>query len=207
MTDQPAEVTGSAHNRAGPPDASVMLFPTDQTRWRDARAGTRTFRTARVSKAGAFSLSPVLPGDYFIAAGSDEATAVFPDVRLLTALAAVAKTIHVNAADKQILTLTTAEVAPPKTPVPVPGEQPLGEPAAHIGPFSAPPALAVVISRASIDQSAQKHTVSSHRPGHASSDAPCDRHGQRRQNHRIASGRNRRRGRFVFLDLPVGRYR
>ncbi len=54
LTNQPAEITGTVRNRTGAPDpdASVLIFSTDRTRWRDARSATRTFRAARVSKAG-----------------------------------------------------------------------------------------------------------------------------------------------------------
>jgi len=53
----------------------------------DARSSLRTFRAARVSKAGAFTLTPVLPGEYFIVAVPDEGMADFPDQKLLAALA------------------------------------------------------------------------------------------------------------------------
>jgi hypothetical protein len=77
LTDRPAEVTGVVRTRAGLPDANagVVLFPTDRTRWSEVRTGGRLFKSARASKTGAFTLRPVLPGEYFVAAVSDESTA------------------------------------------------------------------------------------------------------------------------------------
>ena len=67
------------------------------------------FRSARASKTGAFSLRPVLPGEYFIAAVADDATAEFPEPKFLEALAAVATTVRVGAGAKPSVTLTTVD--------------------------------------------------------------------------------------------------
>ena len=63
----------------------------------------------RVSKTGAFSLRPVLPGDYFVAAVTDDATAEFPEPGFLEALAAVATTIRVGVGEKPSVTLTAVD--------------------------------------------------------------------------------------------------
>ena len=139
LTDRPAEVTGTVRSRAGAPDsnAGVVLFPTDRTRWREIRPGARMFRSARASKTGAFTLRPVLPGDYFIAAVADDATAEFPEPGFLEALAAVATTVRVGAGEKPNVTLTTVD--PPASRVPQPVDDPGSEdPGLHVtlrGPF------------------------------------------------------------------------
>src|SRR5262249_16694947 len=91
LTDRPAELTGIVRSRAGSPDpdAGVVMFSTDRTRWSEIRIVARMFRNVRVSKAGAFSLRPVVPGEYFIAAVADDATAEFPEPKFLEALASV----------------------------------------------------------------------------------------------------------------------
>jgi hypothetical protein len=121
LTDQPAEIAGTVRTRAGAPDAdaSVLIFSTDRTRWPDARSARRTFRAARVSKAGAYSLPAVLPGEYFIVAVPDEATADFPDTKVMEALATVAKTVRIGPGEKSVVALTTSDVQPPKFPVSV----------------------------------------------------------------------------------------
>jgi protocatechuate 3,4-dioxygenase beta subunit len=111
LTDRPAEVTGTVRSRAGAPDpnAGVVLFPTDRTRWPEVRTGARMFRSVRASKSGAFSLRPVLPGEYFVAAVADDATAEFPEQKFLEALAAVATTVRVGAGEKPSVALTTVD--------------------------------------------------------------------------------------------------
>jgi hypothetical protein len=119
LTDQPAEIQGTVRNRAGAPDpdAGVLIFPTDRTRWGDAQFARRTFRAGRVSKAGAFSLPAVLPGEYFIVAVPDEATADFPDTKFMETVAPLATKISVAAGNKQSVVLTTSSVPPAKLPV------------------------------------------------------------------------------------------
>jgi protocatechuate 3,4-dioxygenase beta subunit len=136
LTDRPAEVTGTVRNRTGAPDpnAGVVLFPTDRTRWREVRAGARMFKNARASKTGAFSLRPVLPGDYFVAAIADDATAEFPEPKLLEALAAAATTIKVGVGEKPNVTLTTVDAPVVKIPQPVEDDASLNLIAEH-GPF------------------------------------------------------------------------
>ena len=77
------------------------------------------FRSARVSKTGAFSLRPVLPGEYFIAAVADDATAEFPEPKFLEALATVATTVRVSAGEKPNVTLTTVDAPVLKSRSPV----------------------------------------------------------------------------------------
>lgn len=91
-------------------DATVFLFPTDRLRWADARNSTRAFRSVRVSKTGAFSVTALPAGEYFVVATLDDAEASWPDQRLLTGLAAVAKTIQVMAGQRAAVTLTTTKV-------------------------------------------------------------------------------------------------
>jgi len=111
LTDRPAEVTGSVRSRSGSPDsnAGVVLFPTDRSRWREFRIGSRMFKNVRASKNGAFSLRPVLPGEYFIAAVADDATAEFPESKFLEALAAVATTVRIGASERPSVTLTSVD--------------------------------------------------------------------------------------------------
>jgi protocatechuate 3,4-dioxygenase beta subunit len=111
LTDRPAEVTGTVRTRAGlaDPNAAVVLFPTDRSRWSETRIGARMFRSVRPSKAGLFTLRPVLPGEYFIAAIAEDGTAAFPEPNFLEALAAGATTIKVGASEKPSVTLITVD--------------------------------------------------------------------------------------------------
>jgi protocatechuate 3,4-dioxygenase beta subunit len=117
LTDQPAELSGTVHSRSGALDlnAGVFVFPTDQSRWRDARSTVTSFRAVRVSRTGMFRVTPLLPGDYFVAAMADESAADFPDAKFLAALAPLSKTFRIAAVDKQTVDLTTTEIPVGKT--------------------------------------------------------------------------------------------
>jgi hypothetical protein len=111
FTDQPAELAGTVRGTDGAADstASVMLFPADRSKWPDARV-SRAFRSTRVAKGGAFSLSALIPGDYLVAAISDAHTADWPDQRLLTRMLGSASSIRVGPGQKQTMTLKTIEL-------------------------------------------------------------------------------------------------
>ena len=161
-TDRPAEIAGTVRKRAGSPDpdAGVVLFPTDRTRWPDVRVGARMFRSARVSGTGTFSLKPVLPGEYFIAAIADDATADFPDAKFLEALAAVATTVRVDAATTASVTLTTVDSPVLKAPSPAENEVSADGSIPH-GPHAdqLPEDVAVSPAQAPRTPPAQKPTV------------------------------------------------
>ncbi len=208
LTDQPAEITGTVRNRSGAldPDAGVLIFSTDRTRWRDARSATRTFRAARVSKAGAFSLTAVLPGEYFIVAVPDDASADFPDEKFLTALAPLARTVRIAPGEKPVVALTTSEVAPVRPPVPVEDDDSLREPAAH-GPF---------VPNAPDGYYAQATPVAPVAPV-LSGLVTTDETPARPLRHAIVTATGSEiigarqvvtddEGRFAFPDLPPGRY-
>ena len=137
LTDRPAEITGTVRSRAGSPDpdAGVVLFPADRARWPEVRTAGRMFRSARVSKNGGFSLRPVLPGEYFIAAVADDATTDFPDPKFLEALAALSTTVRVGAGDKPSVTLTAVDAPVMRAPSLVGGDSMLDELVPH-GPFA-----------------------------------------------------------------------
>jgi hypothetical protein len=111
FTDQPAEITGTVRGSDGAPDmtASVLLFPADRAKWPDARV-SRTFRSTRVAKSGAFSLSALIPGDYLVAAISDAQTGDWPDQRLLNKLLGSASSVRIGPGQKQTVTLKTIEL-------------------------------------------------------------------------------------------------
>lgn len=138
LTDRPAEIAGTVRRRTGSPDpdAGVVLFPTDRTRWSEVRNGARMFRSARVSSTGTFSVKPVLPGDYFVAAIADDATADFPDTKFLDALAAVATTVRVAAGAASSVTLTSVDAPVVKAPSALTPDVSSDVDASH-GPFAA----------------------------------------------------------------------
>jgi hypothetical protein len=107
FTDRPAEIAGTVAGMKERPDldASVFVFPADKTRWPDARAASRTFRTVRTSRAAAFSVPNLVAGEYFVVAARDDIAGEWPDSRLLAKLAALATTVRVGMNAKQVVNL------------------------------------------------------------------------------------------------------
>ncbi|HWB30506.1 MAG TPA: carboxypeptidase regulatory-like domain-containing protein [Vicinamibacterales bacterium] len=114
--DAPAAISGSVRVPSGTAaDAmSVVLFPSDRARWRDASAATRSFQATRVSTSGAFNIPAVIPGSYVIAAIHEEDAVDWPDTALLTSLAGIGRTIVVE--PRRQLTVTLDPVAVRRAP-------------------------------------------------------------------------------------------
>lgn len=114
--DTPAAVSGSVRVPSGTADdaMSVVLFPSDRTRWRDASAAARSFQVTRVSASGAFTVPAVIPGAYVVAAIPDEDAVDWPDTALLTTLAAAGRTIVVE--PRQQLNVALEPVAVRRVP-------------------------------------------------------------------------------------------
>lgn len=102
-TDRPASISGSVADAAGV--ATVFLFPQDRARWPSARLGSRTFRVARPSTGGSYTLTNVPPGAYLVAAVPDDIAGDWPDVQFLTRLAGVATAVKVSASGQLSLPL------------------------------------------------------------------------------------------------------
>ncbi len=111
-TDAPGQLAGTVRDDRGVPDpsASVFLFPTDRTRWPDARSTLRAVRTVRVSKNGTFTLARPIAGDYFVIALTDEIAADWPSASFLARLAPLATTVHIESGARLTLSLTTARL-------------------------------------------------------------------------------------------------
>lgn len=205
VTDRPAEVTGTVRTRTGSPDvnAGVVLFPADRTRWTEIRPGSRLVKSVRPSKTGAFSLRPVLPGEYFIAAVADDATAEFPEPKFLERLAAVATTVRVSAGATQSVALTTIDAPAVRVASRITNEGFPGERTSH-GPF-ADDAVEEIVAQARTASVVLTGVVtiddSSARPlRHAIVTATAAELPGPRQAVTDDEGR------FTFPDLPPGRY-
>ncbi len=211
VTDRPAEITGTVRRRAGSPDsdAGVVLFPTDRTRWPDVRNGMRMFRSARVSRNGTFSVKPVLPGEYFVAAIADDATAEFPDAKFLDALVAVAETVRVEAGVASTVTLTTVDAPVVRAPSPAANDLSVNDPAADLfiphGPYADEQTPATPL--------AQKPAVTVVLAGIVTTDDTPSKPLRRvivtvtapelKGSRQVVTDDD---GRFTFGDLPPGRY-
>jgi protocatechuate 3,4-dioxygenase beta subunit len=91
-TNRPSPVSGSVKRAGGAvdPDTLVVIFPDDETRWKDYGLEPRTLRAIAVSATGAFDIPHMPPGGYFIAALEGEDRNMWRDpahLRMLTSFA------------------------------------------------------------------------------------------------------------------------
>jgi hypothetical protein len=114
FTDQPTEVLGTVHPRAGgsatETDAAVIAFPADFSAWMDRGMNTRRMRVGGVTKTGTFSLSNLAPGEYLIAVVPADAVGEARDGKWLQALARVATRFTLAPHEKKALDLTVSQL-------------------------------------------------------------------------------------------------
>jgi hypothetical protein len=112
FTDRPAAISGVVRDVSLAPDstASVLLFPSDRLRWRDARAAERTFVIARTRANGAFTLANVPPGNYVVAAVADTSAADWPDQKFLEKVAPLATSVHITSGQAMTIDLKTVMI-------------------------------------------------------------------------------------------------
>jgi hypothetical protein len=96
-------VTGAARTQATARDerddvgrALVVVFPTDPARWRDYGDTPRRLRGTGVDGAGAFTLAGLPPGEYFVAAVSDDFVSDWRAPAVLKALAQSASRVTIG---------------------------------------------------------------------------------------------------------------
>ena len=69
FTDRPSSIAGNVRNGpAADPGAVVIAFPTDTSAWASRGAFPRRVRTARADLEGAYTITAMVPGEYYVAA-------------------------------------------------------------------------------------------------------------------------------------------
>ena len=111
FTDRPASLTGHVRTGQGiDPGAVVIAFPTDTSAWIGRGPYPRRVRTARASADGTYTITAMVPGEYYLAAVTEDA---FPDVQdpaLLQALTRIARQVRVIDGERRTENVTTAVV-------------------------------------------------------------------------------------------------
>jgi hypothetical protein len=102
FTDRPSEISGSVTAAAGGADdsATVIVFPTDREGWTHYGMSPRRLRNVRVDKTGAFTISNLPPGDYYVAAVREASAADWQSPRFLEALAPQAQRVQLGDGQK-----------------------------------------------------------------------------------------------------------
>jgi hypothetical protein len=109
LTDEPAKVSGTVldqTSRSPDPDASVLLFPVDASRWLDNGRNDPGFQSARAQPDGTFSVTGLLPGEYCVVGLKQEHTRDWNTAPTLAALAPLATKITVGAGQSVSLSVT-----------------------------------------------------------------------------------------------------
>jgi hypothetical protein len=111
-TDRRTEVTGAVRNGAGTsdPGASVIVFPSDSQTWSSIWLNPRRFRCIRVEPTGAFKISPLPAGSYFIVAVSDQVTGDWQDPSFLDALSRGASPVSIAEGESKTLDVRIREM-------------------------------------------------------------------------------------------------
>ena len=111
LTDRLTEMAGTVRNAAGISDtgATVIVFPSDPQTWSSAWVNPRQFRSVRVEPTGAFKISPLPAGDYYVAAIPDEVSRDWQEPAFLEALSRVAARVKIADGDKKTQDLRVRE--------------------------------------------------------------------------------------------------
>lgn len=87
FTDRPTDLSGHVQMDGASTDgASVIVFPTDQTAWVGYGSAARRLRNVRADKTGAYSVSNLPAGEYFVAAVADKTAVDWQNPAFLASL-------------------------------------------------------------------------------------------------------------------------
>jgi protocatechuate 3,4-dioxygenase beta subunit len=111
FTDRPATLTGQVRNgQSVDPAAVVIAFPTDASAWIGRGPFPRRVRTARAGLDGTYTITALVPGEYYVAAVAEEGFSDWQDPALLEGLTRVARQVRVIDGERRTQDLTTAVV-------------------------------------------------------------------------------------------------
>ncbi len=112
LTDRVSTVGGTVRNAQGDADGAAMvaMFPTDARFWQDYGLNPRRLKFVPTSPKGTFGPVALPPGDYHVAAVSQELTDEWLDPAFLETLARHATRVTVGEGQRLTLALTRATV-------------------------------------------------------------------------------------------------
>jgi hypothetical protein len=112
FSDRVTTLSGTVRDVAGNPDAEadVIVFPADQTVWRQVGVSSRRSRATRTSKTGTYTISNLPPGEYFAVAVSAVSSGDWQNPRILDALARVAARVTLADGDARSADLRTSVI-------------------------------------------------------------------------------------------------
>jgi carboxypeptidase family protein len=112
FTDRMTQLTGTVRNVQGQtdPGADVILFPADNQRWKSDGVSARRSRSIRTTKAGAYSIQGLPPGEYFVVAVDSTSNRDWQDPGFLEAAAPLATRVTILEGDTKTQDLRTTRI-------------------------------------------------------------------------------------------------
>lgn len=108
LTKKSAAIAGVVHAPGGTPEpaATVLLFPTNTDWWTDYGSDTWRVRRQRVGRDGTYGFAELPPGDYFVAAVSEDDRSPSPAPDWLSRISRTAIRVTLSAGENRTQTLT-----------------------------------------------------------------------------------------------------
>jgi hypothetical protein len=112
FTDHPASLSGTVQltERATREGVAVIVFPADSKAWMDGGANPRRLRKVAVADNGAYTVSPLPAGTYYVAAVSETTAGDWQDPALLEQLVTGAAHIQIDDGEKATQSLRIQEI-------------------------------------------------------------------------------------------------
>ena len=98
-----ASIEGTVTRAGALQDVTALIFTADRRLWAEPRAANRRFQAAAVSLKGAFTLSNLPGGDYFLAVLPDTETADWIEASRLEALSRTAQKVTLTDGEKKAI--------------------------------------------------------------------------------------------------------
>jgi hypothetical protein len=112
FTDRPASLSGTVQltERTAREGVAVIVFPADSKAWMDGGANPRRMRKAAVADNGAYTVSPLPAGAYYVAAVSETAAGDWQDPAFLEQVVTGAAYVQIDDGEKATQSLRIQEI-------------------------------------------------------------------------------------------------
>jgi len=112
FSDKWSGLSGNVQGAGGAVDANalVVVFPTDTETWSSSGFNPRRVKSVRPSKTGQYNFPVLPPGDYYVAAIRDEASADWRNATFLESLARGARRVTIGDGERKTQDVRTVEV-------------------------------------------------------------------------------------------------
>jgi hypothetical protein len=111
FTDRPASLSGQVQSdQSAKEGIEVIVFPADSKAWTDTGINPRRFRRVAVTASGAYDITPLPAGTYYVAAVREAASTDWMDPKFLENLGASAAHVQIDDGEKAVQNLRAQEV-------------------------------------------------------------------------------------------------